>query len=233
MQAGQRVDFTLYLRALPLLVRNPLVIVAPLLAGVIQVLLGMVSGPLTDAVGGIGAGIFQLIAQLIFGFAFGVAIIFAETAWRRGSATFEAAWEEARRKASDLIFATIGFIFIIFAAQYLGVILGAIGSYLLGAIAVFFLIYTIPAAAIGGAPGGMALSASIRAVRSNYLAAIVLAIIAVAVYYYISFFALALLGPYLGLAFPIVQALFQAIAVSYLAFVFAKQYDEVAFTRRW
>lgn len=233
MQAGQRVDFTLYLRALPLLVRNPLVIVAPLLAGVIQVLLGMISGPLTDAVGGIGAGIFQLIAQLIFGFAFGVAIIFAETAWRRGSATFEAAWEEARHKASDLIFATIGFIFIIFAAQYLGAILGAIGSYLLAAIAVFFLIYTIPAAAIGGAPGGMALSASIRAVRSNYLAAIVLAIVAVAVYYYISFFALALLGPYLGLAFPIVQALFQAIAVSYLAFVFAKQYDEVAFTRRW
>ncbi len=233
MPAGQRVDFSLYLRALPLLVRNPLVIVAPLLAGVVQVLLGMLSGPLTDAVGGIGAGIFQLIGQLTFAFAFGVAIIFAETVWRRGSATFDGAWEEARRKSSDLIFAAIGFLFIIFAAQYVGVILGSIGSYLLAAVAVFFLIYTMPAAAIGGAPGGMALSASIRAVRSNYLAAAVLAAVAIAVYYYVSFFALALLGPYLGLAFPIVQALFQAIAVSYLAFVFAKQYDEVAFTRRW
>ncbi|MDQ2679828.1 MAG: hypothetical protein M3Y21_02230 [Candidatus Eremiobacteraeota bacterium] len=233
MGTGLRIDFTLYLRALPLLVRNPVVIAAPLLAGVIQVLLQMLSGPLTDAVGGFGAGIFQFIGQIIFGFAFGVAIIFAEMAWRRGKASFDSAWEEARRKSADLVFAAIGFLFIIFAAQYLGAVLGSIGSYILGAAAVFFMIYTIPAAAIGGAPGGMALSASVRAVRANYLAAAVLAIVAIVVYYYVSFFALALLGPYLGLGFPIVQALFQAIAVSYLAFVFAKQYDEVAFTRRW
>ena len=79
--AGRGPDLALYLKALPLYGRNLGVALPPLVAAIVQVLLGYLSGPITDPVGGAGGGIFAIISYLIFGFAFGVSLIFADDAW--------------------------------------------------------------------------------------------------------------------------------------------------------
>ncbi len=222
------VDFRLYLRALPLLVKNPIVMVPPLVGALLSVLVSSFGGSFTDPLGGFGTGILQFISILVEMFLFGVSLIIAEAIWRRGRTTFDAAWSEAQRKAASIVFAAIGFQFVIYAASLIGGALGPIGL-LLAAIVLFFLIYTIPAAAIGGIPGGAALSASIERVKDNYLAAAVLCVLSIFLYGYVSFIAIELLFGVLGPIAWLVQALLRAIIVGYLAFVFAKQYDQVAF----
>ncbi len=229
MRRGRRqFDYSLYLRAFPLLVRNPIVIVPPLVAALLGVLISSFTGAFTDPLGGYGAGILQFLAFLVDMFLFGVSLIIAETVWRRGKATFDAAWAEAQEKAVSILFAAVGFQFVIYAAALLGNILGVFG-YLLTALAVFFLIYTIPAAAIGGIPGGAALSASIERVKEDYLAAALLCIVSLLLYVYLNFSVSEMFFAYVGTAAWIGQVLIKAIVIGYLAFVFAKQYDQVAF----
>ena len=133
------------------------------------------------------------------------------------------------------VLAAIGFQFILFVASYFGAIFGPLGL-ILQLVAAFFLIYVMPAAAIGGMPGSMAISASIRAVRANPKGSIVLALVFVLLWVVLPLFGLGYL--FVGLnATPLVQslitALVQALILGYLAFPFAKEYDEVAFRRFW
>ncbi len=96
------------------------------------------------------------------------------------------------------------------------------------------MIYAIPSASIGGMPGAMALSASIRGVRSQPLGSIVLALVFFAVWYVAVPLALPYLLVHLSATVgSLVTAAARAIALGYLAFPFAKQYDEVAFTGYW
>ncbi|HZV77610.1 MAG TPA: hypothetical protein VFF63_07640 [Candidatus Babeliales bacterium] len=229
----QRVDLGMYLQAIPLLVRRPSIFVMPLLAAVVDLLLTQVSYLFTDPTGGAGAGIFQLLAQLVYLWAFGVTIIQASNIWRGHRGTFDEAWEEGRAKFGAIALAAIGFQFIVWAASYIGSFVGPFGI-ALGAVAAFFLIYTIPAAAIGGMPGSLALSASIRAVRAQPIASVILAIIFVAIWYV----AVPMGLPYLlihmsATTWSLVTAGARALALGYLAFPFAKQYDEVAFRGYW
>ncbi len=230
---AQRLDLMMYLRAVPLLLRHPSVFVMPLLAAVVDLLLTQLSYVSTDAIGGMGAGLFQMISQLVYLWAFGVTIIHANDVWRGRRGAFDEAWEEGRQKFGAIALGAIGFQFVVWAASYIGSFVGAFGL-VLGAFAAFFLIYTIPAAAIGGIPGGAALSASIHAVRSAPVASVILALVFFGIWYV----AVPVALPYLlvGLSattWSFVIAAVRTVALAYLAFPFAKQYDDVALRGFW
>ncbi|HEY2554248.1 MAG TPA: hypothetical protein VGI15_03280, partial [Candidatus Cybelea sp.] len=177
------VDFAMYARAVPQLLRHPTVFVMPLLAAVVDILIEQISPYFTDPVGGLGLFVFQIITQLLYGFCFGVAVIGANNVWRGRRATFDEAWEEGRQKAGGILIAAIGFYFLLWAAQYIGEFLGGgIVGIILQLVVAFLLIYTIPAAAIGGMPGNLAIGASFRAVRENLLGAGVLAVVFIALW---------------------------------------------------
>jgi hypothetical protein len=222
----------MYFRAIPLLVRHPSIFAMPLLAAVVDLLVTQVSYRFTDPLGGGGSGLFGLLVQLVYLWAFGVTIIQASHIWRQRRGTFDEAWEEGRLKFGGIAIAAIGFQFVVWAASYIGsfVGIGAVGL-VLGALAAFFLIYTIPAAAIGGMPGALAISASIRNVRAEPIGSLILAL----VFFVIWYVAVPLGLPYILVnlspaTWSLVTAAARAIALAYLAFPFAKQYDDIAFT---
>lgn len=138
------------------------------------------------------------------------------------------------RQVRRIALAAIGFQFVVWAATYIGSFVAPALGLALGAVAAFFLIYTMPAAAIGGMPGSLAIGASIRGVRANVAASILLAVVFFAVWYVLVPYGLPFLLVNMSvLARQLVMALAQALALAYLAFPFAKQYDDVAFRRFW
>jgi len=224
------VDLGIYLRGLGLLLRHPAIIVVPLLAALVSVLLAQVAQLLTGQLGSAGGGIISFLQQLAFGFAFGVATLYANDLQRGYRTNFDSIWSEALGKAGAILMATIGFVFVISVAATVGSLFGALGVYGLQLLAAFFLIYTIPAGAISGLPGPLAISASIRAVREHPARAIVLAVIfillwgvlpQIAIYQMLALTANPLL-------YQIIPAVIQALVFAYLAFPFAKNYDDVA-----
>src|ERR1035441_6635229 len=100
-------DLLVYLKAIPLMLRNPVVFVLPLLAAAIDLLVSTTSGMFTDPLGGFGAGIFALLTQIVYMFAFGVAVIQANNIWHNHRSGFDDAWEESRRKAGGIVLAAI------------------------------------------------------------------------------------------------------------------------------
>ncbi len=233
MRGGRRgVDFSIYGRALPYLFRNPSILAMPLLAAVLDMLLSYTAGVTTDPLGGLGSGIFGMIVQIVYLFAFGVAIIQANNIARGYKTKFDDAWEEARRKAGGIIIAAIGFQFIVWVAAYAGSLLAVIPflQIALQLLAYFFLILTIPAAAIGGLPGGLALSGSIRAVRANPLPCLILAIVFVALWIGVPLLVTTYVNARFGvLGYELILALSRAIVLAYMAFPFATTYDDIAF----
>jgi hypothetical protein len=224
----------MYVQAVPALVKHPSILAVPLLAAVISILINAALAPfLTNAVGGVGAGLFGMLVQLIYLWAFGVAIIQASHIWRGRRGSFDEAWEEGRTKFGGIALAAIGFQFVVWAGTYIGSFFGGTLTYVLAAVAAFFLIYTIPAAAIGGMPGSLAISASIRAVRANWIGSIVLAVVFVALWYVVPAFLPYALSGLSQIVYSLVMALYEAIILAYLAFPFAKQYDDVAFRGLW
>lgn len=232
-----RIDLGAYLRAVPLLLRHPSILAVPLLAAVVDVLVDRVTPLLTDPTGGLGSGLLQLFVQLVYLWAFGVAIVQASNIWRGRNGSFDEAWEESRAKFGGIAMAAIGLQFVLWVASYIGSLLGPIAGYAslaFGAVAAFFLIYTIPAAAIGGMPGTLAIVASARAVRTNVPASILLAFVFFVLWYVV----VPMILPYALVRLPaigweLVTAAARAIVLGYLAFPFAKQYDEVAFRPFW
>jgi hypothetical protein len=223
-----------YLKALGLFVRHLSVLLAPILAAVVAVLLGKLGQLMTDPVGGLGTGLYSWIAQLCFMVAFGIAIVQASDAWRGRKATFDAAWDESRRKLGGIILAAVGFQLVLYVAQLLGSFAGGLGTLILGALAAFFLIYTIPAAAIGGLPGQFALSGSIRAVRANPPPAVILAIVYIVLTAVVPIFVLPVLLANVPISVvDLIPPALQAVFLGYLAFPFAKTYDDVAFRSFW
>jgi hypothetical protein len=235
------VDLGAYARAFVLLARNPQIVLAPLLAALANVLLFMLM-PSSSAgfIGSINTGLSGLIAQLITAFGMGVALIVADAAWRRGRAPFDEAWDEARRKAGDILIAALGFSFIIYVAALIGSFI-PFGSIVLALVALYFFIYTLPAAAIGGIPGGAALQVSLERARGAVLATLLIT----ALYLFANFVAPTLIllalqplysvSPALatGVVSSLISAAITAVITAYVALVLAKTYADVTFTRRW
>lgn len=224
----------MYLQAIPALLKHPSILAVPLLAAVISILINAALAPFfTNSIGGAGASLFSLLVQLIYLWAFGVAIIQASQIWRGRRGSFDEAWEEGRTKFGSIALAAIGFQFVVWAGSYIGSFFGGILAYALAAVAAFFLIYTIPAAAIGGMPGSLAISASIRAVRANLPASILLAIVFFVLWYVVPSYLPYAIGHLSQVLYSLVMAAYEAIVLAYLAFPFAKQYDDVAFRGLW
>jgi hypothetical protein len=243
MQQLRNLDLLMYLRAFGLLARNPSIIVVPLLMGVIGVFVSQVGG---DTAGGgifgdLTSGITQLLVLLLKMFAFGTACIIADMAWRRGGrASFDDAWNDARRKGGEIITASLGFTFVLYVAAFAGSLVGPLYPVLIAA-AIYFLIYTIAAAAIGGVPGGAAIQVSIERARYNPLPTIIVGIVSVAAFLYLNvllapLFSM-LVAPLSFASEALLAALFgavvQAIAVGYIALIVTKTYADLSFGRRF
>lgn len=231
----ERIDLSVYLRAFGVFARNPTVIVLPLVVAVIGVLIAQVSGVSGGgALGGLTSGLMGFIMLLLQLFGLGASIIVADAGWRKGSASFDDAWIEARRKGGDILFAALGFTFVISIAQYAATILGSIAN-IITAIAVYGLIFTIAAAAIGGIPGSAAIQVSIERVRSAPLTAAILTVVTIVLLVFFSSFVGVwvdewLFGMFGGttIVAALVDAIVRAIATGYVAIVMAKIYADVS-----
>jgi hypothetical protein len=245
------IDLGAYLRAFALLVRNPQIVLAPLLASITGVLLQLViPGDNGDFISSANSGIAGLISQLIGSFGLAVAMIVADAAWRRGKAPFDDAWDDARRKAGDILIAALGLNFVVYVAGLIGGFAGGPGSIVLSLVATYFFIYTLPAAAFGGVPGGAALQVSLERARTAIAPTLLVTLVYVlgtllvpslifAALLPVLLNALEALGPHATSPFVLdvvprlVIALITAVVSSYVALVLAKTYADVSFGRRW
>ncbi|MFN2448465.1 MAG: hypothetical protein ABR508_01555 [Candidatus Baltobacteraceae bacterium] len=227
----ERLDLLSYVRAVPVLGRNMGVVAAPLAGMLIVIALAWLNHPLFDQVGGAGDPITGLLANLAQGFAFGIAVIFADDAWRHGRGHLSSSWDGARSRAANILIASLGFFFLLYVAGMIGAILPV--PYLalaLQAIAVWAFIYAIPAAAIGGIPGGAVFSQSLQTARRNPVATALLVIVCAIVYIGLTGYALAALaGSMNWAARDAAQLVLGALALGYIAVVIAKQYADFAF----
>ncbi len=228
-----KVDFAMYVQALPLYARNLGVLFPPLVATLIAIGLMYVGVWFFAASGEAGIGIIALLINIMYGFAFGISVIFADDAWRHGRANLPSAWADGRRKAGNILIAVIGFFFLTWIARYIGAMSGSgYVALALGALAVWAFIYSIPAAAIGGTPGGASLSASLQAARRQPLATAILVIVSLIVWVGLTQYAVQWL-PFNEIGNQIAVALLTAIALGYIALVVTKQYSDVAFRPYW
>lgn len=226
-------DLSMYVRALPLFARNLGVLLPPLIVALLAVGLNYFGGWFFAASGGAGVPLVGFLEMVLYGFAFGVSVIFADDAWRHGRAHLAAAWENARRKAGNIFIAVIGFLFVVWIARLIGgMVLGNVASLALGALAVWAFIYTIPAAAIGGTPGSAALSASLQGAKREPAATAILVIVSLVVWVGVTVYGADAL-PFYGIGYDIAAALLKAIALGYIALVVARQYSDLAFRPYW
>lgn len=230
--SGGQLDWKLYLEALPLYARNLGVVLYPLIAAGIGLGLTYIEGPLFNPIGGAGDPIINFIIQIVYGFGFAFAVIFADQAWRHGRGNLGTAWDQGRKRAGDIFLAIIGFYFLIYVAGLVGSIGGGYVALALTILAVWAFIYAIPAAAIGGIPAGGAFSASLQAARRHPLATAILAIVSYGVWIGLTQYALNAIGGYLGVGYDAAQVLLTAIAIGYIALIIARQYADLAF-RFW
>ncbi|MBV9269883.1 MAG: hypothetical protein JO165_02235 [Candidatus Eremiobacteraeota bacterium] len=234
MRRGQLGDLSLYFRALPVYARNLGVALPPLVAALIMLLLTYISGPLFSGVGGLGASLLSptgIIGTLLTGFALGTAIIFADDAWRHGRARIQLAWDDARRKAGNILLTALGFYFIIYVAQLVGSLLPIpFLPQACQAVALFFLIYSLPSASIGGTPAQLAFSTSIRAARSYPIQTLILTIIFYVFVFWLADYLTQLVLPYVSYYGALAcRVLFVGILQGYVALVLAKQYSDFTF----
>jgi hypothetical protein len=175
-----KLDFAPYLRGFAVLARNPALVLPPLVAAVVAVFVSRMGGSGVgegNPVGMVSGSLTSLLVTLLESFAWACSIVLADAAWRRGgTAPFEASISEARRRGGDILFAAIGYSFVLSLAALVGGIVPIVG-FVLVAVAVFFFIWTIPAAAIGGIPGGASLNRSLELARANPVPTAIFAVV--------------------------------------------------------
>ena len=211
----------------------------PLAAGLANIILATIMPGGTGFLSAANSGLASLFSTLISSFGLAIAIIVADSAWRYRRVPFGDAWEQARHKGGDIIMAAFGVSFVIFMAGLVGSILPFVGTIGLILVATYFMIYALPAAAIGGIPGFGSLQASIDRARVAVLPSILVTLAYILVYYLgRSAFeetiglALAGKGPFTSeLAFSVLNAFVQAPFAAYVALVLAKTYDDVSYGR--
>ena len=188
---------------------------------------------------GANAGLAGLAAQLIGSFGLAVALIVGSTAWRRDRAPFDDAWEESRRKMGDIVFAALGFGFVIYIAGIVGSFLGGFVTLALTFVTYYFFIYTMPAAAIGGVPGSAALNVSVERARRAPLPTLLVTVVYVVAFTFVPTLILGALAPLIvgsslfasEIASRLLVAAISAIVTGYVALVLAKTYEDVSYGR--
>lgn len=233
-------DLGVYAKALPLLVRNPSIIIIPLVMAVVGVFVGEVLTPLGGGAGSsLTASLANFMVLILKLFGLGAACMIADDAWRHGHASFERGWSEARRRGSELFMAGFGIAIVLSLVSFVAVLAGGLVALILSLVIVVFLIWAMPAAAVGGVPGGAALNVSIERVRETPLPAIVAAVVTMALLIGLIPFVeprlFVLLAPYvgsLGIVYQLVDALLQAIVYGYVALIITKTYTDGAFGGR-
>lgn len=235
------VDLGVYAAALPLLVRNPALIVVPLLTLVVGVLLRQVVAPFGGGAGGsLTVGLAQFAAALLMLYGLGSACILADDAWRRGRGSFESSWTQTQAKSGEILYAAIGITLLVSVGQYIGAVFGGIIGDVAMAVAAFFLIWAIPAAATGGVPGAAAIQISIERVRSAPLVAGIATAVTLLLVLFIPPLLIGAIAPLLGavvesvIAIELIVALVQAITIAYVALILAKTYADASYRpSRW
>jgi hypothetical protein len=241
-----RVDLSPFALGFVKLVRFPQIAAGPLLAAILaELLIGAFAGG-SGALGASSLGLAGLIAQLINSFGYALAVICADAAWRRDRAPLDEAWNEASKKAGDILIAALGFQFCIWvagliASMLLGALVGGLGVQIAILLATYFLIYTIPAAAIGGIPGGASIQISIERARANPIETLAV----VVAYWLLTTIAPSFLAEQLtALLIPLLREVAVTISsviliamyglcYAYLAVVIAKVYAGISFGRRY
>jgi len=231
MRELRAVDFKIYVQALGTYFKNPVVALAPLAAGLANVIL---------SIGLAGGMIAWLLSFMINLFGLAVAVIFADYAWRARSVSMSQVWDDTRRKAGDILLASIGALFLIaLPSLFLG-IFGTLVPIFQG-IACTFAMYAIPAAAIGGTPGAIALQNSVDRTRAFPVTTVILFLACYGAYAcapLLSGAFLALIGSRIDAALYIpitliVSAVTQAFSLGYIALVLAKVYTVTSYGRRF
>jgi hypothetical protein len=227
----ERVELLAYVRAIPLLVLNPILLLAPLLVSILDQVLSEAFPNSADGI--VGGGFASFLIFLLDTFGLAIAVLAADMIWRRGKTSFDEAWDEAKRKAGDILLAAIGLNFIIFVARYAGDTISPIAGVAFMIAAMVCMVYTIPAAALSGVPGSAALQKSLDIVRAAPINAIILSVIAILAYFFIGIYV-----PYrffigLGTITLVVAALFKSIALSYIAMIMAERYNALGFSNRF
>jgi hypothetical protein len=213
----------------------------PFLAGIIEYLiLSAIPGGGGGAFDTLSAGLYGLFGRLVSGFGLALALIAADSVWRYGRAPLGETWETGTRKIGDLFFAALGFTFVVSLASIVGSFLGPLVTIALVLAAFYFFVYTIPAAAIGGVPGGAALNTSLERARDNPGPTLPVAILYYLVLTWAPQAVVLALSPLLLTSDiftnPVVGSLVVVVVTTilrgYLAFVMAKTYTDLAFGRR-
>jgi hypothetical protein len=237
-----KIDFSPYLRGFAILARNPALVLPPLVAAVVGVFVARIGGGGAadgNPVGQVSGSLTSLLITLLDSFAFACSIVLADAAWRRGgTAPFEASIQEARRRGGDILFAAIGYSFVLSLAALVGGIIPLIGLVLV-AVAVFFFIWTVPAAAIGGIPGAASLNRSLELARANPVPTAIFAVVYFVLVHFVApavelavFTSLGSLQANSAVLSGLAGAVIMAIFYGYLAVVAAKVYADIAFGRR-
>ncbi|MGH7728414.1 MAG: hypothetical protein ACREM2_06460 [Vulcanimicrobiaceae bacterium] len=244
--AAGGVDLGAYLRAFGIYLRNPQIALGPIVAAVARMLLfALLPGASGGGILGLAnASIAGIIGQIFTSLGLAIALIVAETAWRRGRAPFDDAWETARRRFGDIALAALGFYFVVWVASLIGNYL-SFGSVwpalILGFVATVFFIFTVPAASIGGIPGGAAPQVALERARSSLASATLVTIVYLFSTTYLPPLAVGLLSPlllnvdasYLPTLVSLLAAFAAAIVQGYVAIVLAHAYDEASLRRRY
>ena len=239
MRSVGSLDLSMYPRAIVLLARNPQILLGPLIASVAEVLIFKLFAADGGAFGIVGQIVLAIVVPLIAWFGLAVAVVAGEDAWRYGKAPFEDAYVASRRRATDILIAAIGYSFLIYIAGLVGGTIGPWGSIVLTAVATVFCIYMLPAAAIGGIPGGASLEISVQRVRNAPLPAIVVAAIYFLSVAYVPTLVTLSLEPlrFSGTIFAsgdvssLIVALVKAVISAYVALLLAKQYGDSSYGR--
>jgi hypothetical protein len=217
-----------------MLLHNPALVVPPLLTQIAIMGATLVFSTIAGLSGILGGWLWSLAVTLVSGLGLAVSIMLADRAWS-GPARLSQAWERAHERMSDILLAALGFAFVQSVADFFGGILGSV-AFLLHLAAVWAFIFAIPAAAIGGIPGGAALQISLERVQRNPLNAALLGILYITIAMLLETLVFGTILRIVSLP-PLVSSLINALTVSlanaYLALVLAKSYTDVSFGRIW
>jgi uncharacterized membrane protein len=129
--------------------------------------------------------------------------------------------------------AALGFNFILWAAGTVGSVFGIFGAALI-LLAIYFFVYTLPAAAIGGIPGSAAPQASVERVQRTPVTTLFILVVMGAIYYATAMSMLPILTSLMlsgGIFVLLLNAIIKALGIAFVSLILAKGYADASYGR--